>query len=64
MRADPGGSAVGDAVVQQKVIIGGSSHKYHFCRDKHTKHVFVVTKHDFCRDKSMLLATKVLPRHK
>ena len=35
-------------------IIGGSCHKYHFllwqkfCRDKH---VFVATKHVFCRDK-------------
>ena len=35
-------------------IIGGSRHKYHFllwqkfCRDKH---VFVATKHIFCRDK-------------
>ena len=29
-------------------IMGGSCHKYHFCRDKH---VFVTTKHVFCRDK-------------
>ena len=33
-------------------IIGGSCYKYHFCRDK--KHVFVASKHVFCRDKSML----------
>ena len=38
-------------------IIGGSCHKYHFCRDKY---VFVATKHVFCRDKSMLVATKLL----
>ena len=31
-------------------IIGGSCHKYHFCRDKHVS----------CRDKSMLVATKLL----
>ena len=38
-------------------IIGGSCHKYHFCRDKY---VFAATKHVFCRDKSMLVATKLL----
>ena len=32
---------------------------FFFCRDKH---VFVATKHDFFRDKSMLAATKVLSR--
>ena len=35
-------------------IIGGSCHKYHFCHDKG----FVATNHVFCRDKSMLVATK------
>ena len=35
-------------------IIGGSCNKYHFCRDKHT---FVASKHVFCLDKSMLVAT-------
>ena len=48
-------------------IIGGSCHKYHFCRDKsfvvcREKHVFVKTKHVFCRDKSMLVTTKRLSR--
>ena len=33
-------------------IIGGNCHKYYFCHDKH---VFVVTKHVFCCDKSMLV---------
>ena len=44
-----------------KPIIGGSCHKYNFCRDKH---VLVATKQVFCRDKSMLAATKRLPRKK
>ena len=45
-------------------IIGGSCHKYHFCRDRH---VFVVTniilsRHKFCRDKHtfMFVATSIL----
>jgi len=50
------------------LIIGGSCHKYQFvatkvltrqtrvCRDKH---VFVMTKHVFCRDKSKFVATKL-----
>ena len=38
----------------QQNIIAGSSHKYHFCRNKS----FV-----FCRDESMLVATKLLSRH-
>ena len=42
-------------------IIGGSCHKYHFCREKH---VSVATKHLFCRDKSMLVATNLLSRQK
>ena len=33
-------------------IVGVSCHKYHFCRDKHVS----------CRDKSMLVATKLLSR--
>ena len=40
-------------------IIGGTCHKYHFCRHKHmfvAKHVFVATKHVFCRDKTRLLS--------
>ena len=40
-------------------IIGGSCHEYNFCRHKHmfvTKHVFVATKHVFCRDKTRLLS--------
>ena len=51
-------------------IIGGSCHKYHFCRDKkkcNDKHVFVVTKHKtfvatkivFCRDNHVFIATKL-----
>ena len=36
--------------------IGGSCHKYHFCRDKHTsfstKYVSVSTKHVFCGGKA------------
>ena len=40
--------------------IGASCHKYHFCREKNYKHVFVATKHVFCRDKIILAATKVL----
>ena len=42
-------------------IIGGSCHKYHFCRDKYLfcrgKRTFVATKHVFRRDKSILVAT-------
>ena len=37
-------------------IIGGSCHKHDFCHDK----MFVATKHVFCSDKSMLVATKRL----
>ena len=36
-------------------MVGGSCHKYHFCRDK----TFVATEHYLCCDKSMLAATKV-----
>ena len=36
-------------------IIGGSYHKYHFCRDKH---VFIATKHVLCRDKSILILSR------
>ena len=46
--------------------IGGSRHKYHFCRGKtfcREKHVFVTTKHVFYRDKSILVTTKLLLRH-
>ena len=39
-------------------IIGGSCHECHFCRDKS----FVETKHVFCHEKSMLVATKRLSR--
>ena len=45
--------------------IGGSRHKYHFCRDKtfcRDKYVFVATKHVFYHDKSMLVTTKHLSR--
>ena len=38
-------------------IIGGSCLKYNF---RHDKHVFVATKHVSCRDKSMLVTTKLL----
>ena len=46
-------------------IIGGSYHKYHFCRDK----CFVetntcLTKQVFCRDKHVFDKTGVLSRHK
>ena len=34
-------------------IIGGNCRKYHFCRE--TNHVFVATKHVFCRDESMFV---------
>ena len=45
-------------------IIGGSCHKYHFCRDKtclllQRKYAFVTTK-IFCHNKHNLVATKVL----
>ena len=40
-------------------VIGGSFHKYRFCRNKH---VLVATKHVFCHDKRMLVVTKVLSR--
>ena len=43
------------ATLRVSAIIGGSCHKYNFCRDKH---VFVATKHVFSHDKSMLAATK------
>ena len=43
------GIAVPGMVTMLVSIIGGSFHKYHFCRDKH---VFVSTKHIFCRDKN------------
>ena len=42
-------------------IICGSSHKYHFCHNKFC-HVFVMTKHVFCCNKSMFVAPKVLSR--
>ena len=49
-----------------QTIIGGSCHKYHFCRGKHT---FVATNTClsrqntfFCRDKSMLAVTKNVSR--
>ena len=54
-----------------QTIIGGSYHKYHFCRDKtrllsRQKYAcdwtFVVT--NVCRDKHMYVATKVLLRQK
>ena len=49
------------------IIIGGSCHKYNVCRDKSfvatNKHVLVATNHVFCRDKSMLAATKLLSHH-
>ena len=38
-------------------IIGGSCHKYNFCRDKHN---FAATEDVFCRDKSMLVAAKMI----
>ena len=41
----------------QCTIIGGSCHKFVFCRDKH---LFFMTKQVFCCDKSMPDATKVL----
>ena len=53
------------------ILIGGSCHKYRFCRDKSfiatntTKHVFcrdktfVVTKDLFCRDKHVFVTTKI-----
>ena len=54
------------------LVIGGSCHKYHFCRDKRRvlsrqKYAcrdksFVETKHVFYRDKRMLAATKYLSR--
>ena len=39
------------------IVIGESCYKYHFCRDKH---VFVATKHVFCRNRSMLVVKKLL----
>ena len=43
-------------------IIGGSCHKYHFCRDKH---VFFATKHVFFCFFLFFVATKVcLPQQK
>ena len=42
-------------------VIGGSCHKYNFCCDN--KHMFVVTKHVFCHDKSMLVVTKLCDKH-
>ena len=39
-------------------IIDESCQKYHFCRDY--KHIFVASKHDFCRDKIMFVATKII----
>ena len=44
---------------QQGPIIGGSCHKYHFCRDKQ---VFVKTKHIFCRNKSFVATIICLSR--
>ena len=43
-------------------MVGGSCHKYHFCRDKsfnfcRDKHVFVSTKY-FCRNKSFVMTNK------
>ena len=61
----------------QNVYIGGSCYKYHFCRDKSfvmTNTSFVATnvllrqtsllsrQEYFCRDKSMLVETKLLPQ--
>ena len=46
-----------------KTVIGGSCHKYNFSRDKHmTKHVFCRNKsmHVFCRDKHTFVATKII----
>ena len=49
-------------------FIGGSCHKYNFCRDKRSvvatrvfrdKRVFFSPKHVFCCDKSMLVATSI-----
>ena len=42
-------------------VIGWSCHKYHSCR---YKHVLVATKHVFCHDKSMLVASILLSRQK
>ena len=44
------------------LIIGGICCKYHFRRKRacRVKHVFVATKHVFCRDKSMLASRNVL----
>ena len=57
-------------MTRPKPIIGGSCHKHHFCRDKgflsqetrvcRDTHMFVTTKHVFCCDKIMLVATKLL----
>ena len=51
-------------------IFGGSCHKYNFCHDESfvvtntfvMTHLSVTTKHIFCRDKSMLVGTKLLSR--
>ena len=45
----------------QRCVAGGSCHKDHFCCDTTfvTTNTFVMTKHIFCRDKSMLAATKL-----
>ena len=40
-------------------IIGGSCHKYHFCRDKGLSPKDCRDKHVFCGDKSMFVATNV-----
>ena len=50
-------------IVQAASVIGGSCHKYHFCRDKI---MFVATsillsrQTRVCRDKSKLVATNVI----
>ena len=49
-------------LVGHPLIGGWICHKYHFCRDKHDKHVLVATKHVFCPHKSTRVATKVLSR--
>ena len=39
-------------------VIGGSCHKYHFCRDK----TRLLSPHNFCRNKHNFVRTKVLWR--
>ena len=58
-------SCVTALTLSMYLIFGGSCHKYDFCFDKH---VFIMTKHFFCHDKSrqnfchdkiMFAATKI-----